>query len=166
MTLHFWLQLVLDGVFAAMAAVGFGAVSNPPLRALGAAALIAAAAHAFRFWLLHATAVHIIPASFLAALITGLLSLWAAHRLHCTMETINFPAILPMIPGIPAYKTMLMLVKFMRCTDPVEAQALLTSAFHNGFTALFILSALVTGMLIPRMLLQKYSLMMTRGSRP
>lgn len=166
MTLEFLIELLLDGAFAAMAAVGFGSVSNPPLSALGAAALAGAAGHALRFYLINALHVHITPASFLGALVVAVVAFLAAKRLHCTVEAICFPALLPMIPGIPAYKTMLMLVKFMRCTDPEQAQLYLLAVFQNGFTALFVLSALVAGMLIPMMLLQEKSHCMTRGWRP
>ena len=43
------LAILSDGFFAAVAAVGFGAVSDPPMRALPAIALLAAAGHALRF---------------------------------------------------------------------------------------------------------------------
>ena len=46
------LAILSDGFFAAVAAVGFGAVSDPPMRAFPAIALLAAMGHALRFCLM------------------------------------------------------------------------------------------------------------------
>ena len=41
-------DIFVDGFFAAVAAIGFGAISDPPLRAFPSIALLAAAGHALR----------------------------------------------------------------------------------------------------------------------
>ena len=46
-------DIFLDGFFAAVAAVGFGAVSDPPMRAFPRIALLAAVGHDQRFCLKH-----------------------------------------------------------------------------------------------------------------
>lgn len=46
------LDLLSDGFFAAIAAIGFGAISDPPMRAFPVIALLAAVGHAFRFALM------------------------------------------------------------------------------------------------------------------
>ena len=46
-------DILLDGLFAAIAAIGFGAVSDPPMRAFPRIALLAAMGHALRFCLMH-----------------------------------------------------------------------------------------------------------------
>ena len=46
-------DILLDGFFAAVAAVGFGAVSDPPMRAFPRIALLAAVGHALRFCLMN-----------------------------------------------------------------------------------------------------------------
>ena len=45
------LDILLDGLFAAIAGIGFGAISDPPMRAFPYIALLAAVGHACRFWL-------------------------------------------------------------------------------------------------------------------
>ena len=45
-------DILLDGLFAAVAGVGFGAISDPPLRAFRYIALLAAVGHACRFCLM------------------------------------------------------------------------------------------------------------------
>ena len=39
-------DILTDGIFAAVAAIGFGAISDPPLRAFPSIALLAAIGHA------------------------------------------------------------------------------------------------------------------------
>lgn len=39
-------DILLDGLFAAVAAIGFGAISDPPMRAFPRIALLAAIGHA------------------------------------------------------------------------------------------------------------------------
>ena len=55
-------DILLDGLFAAVAGVGFGAISDPPLRAFRYIALLAAVGHACRFCLM--TYCHFFPIRF------------------------------------------------------------------------------------------------------
>ncbi len=45
------LDILSDGFFAAIAGIGFGAISDPPLRAFKMIAILAAAGHACRYCL-------------------------------------------------------------------------------------------------------------------
>ena len=47
-------QLLNDGLFAAIAAIGFGSISNVPIRIFKGCALLAAIGHAMRYLLMHA----------------------------------------------------------------------------------------------------------------
>ena len=163
MSLSLCFALLQDAFFAAVAAAGFGSIANPPLKALAAAAGLGATGHAVRFYLVHALAMHTIPASFLGAFAAAMLAYAVASRLRVPLEVLTFPAILPMVPGIPAYTTMLMLIKFLRCTEEAQAQEYLLAVWRNGFSALFILSALVVGMVMPMLLFHRTSHTMTRG---
>ena len=46
------LDILSDGFFAAIAGIGFGAISDPPLRAFKMIAILAALGHACRFCLM------------------------------------------------------------------------------------------------------------------
>ena len=69
-------DILLDGLFAAVAAIGFGAISDPPMRAFPRIALLAAIGHALRFTLIHCAALDIATASLFAAFAIGMGSLW------------------------------------------------------------------------------------------
>lgn len=164
--MEFITSILIDGFFAAIAAIGFAVISNPPKKAVLGSALLAAVGHAFRYYLLHTTSLDIATATFFAAALIGILSFALAKLIHCPNEVFTFPSLLPMIPGMYAYKMFLSLTKFMRCDDPVMYQQLIVDIFKNGLTAIFILIALVVGVSLPVLLFHKQSFMMTRLLKP
>lgn len=68
-------DILTDGIFAAVAAIGFGAISDPPLRAFPSIALLAAIGHALRFCLMTYLGVDIATASLFASFSIGMGSL-------------------------------------------------------------------------------------------
>ena len=97
-------EILSDGFFAAVAAIGFGAISDPPMRAFPVIALLAAVGHALRFVLMQG-GVDIATASLCASVVIGVDSLLLGGRIRCPMTVLFIPALLPMIPGMYAYKT-------------------------------------------------------------
>ena len=59
------INILEDGLFAALAAIGFSSISNTPRRAYLICALLAAAGHSLRYVLMlpDGAVMHIIPAS-------------------------------------------------------------------------------------------------------
>ena len=144
------LQSVLwDGMFAAIAAVGFAAISNPPKRAICISAILAAIAHAIRYYLLNRWHLDITSATFLASFPIGMMSIFIARLVRYPAEIFSFPSLLPMIPGMYAYKTILALMKFMTCGDENLQTALVTEIFRNGLTTVFVMLAMVVGVAVP-----------------
>ena len=97
------IDILADGLLAAIAAIGFGAISDPPLRAFPYIALLAAIGHAFRFCLMTLLGVDIATASLFASFSIGMGSLLLGKRIYCPMTVLYIPALLPMIPGIHQY---------------------------------------------------------------
>jgi uncharacterized membrane protein YjjB (DUF3815 family) len=157
----FWL-LLIDGALAAVAAIGFAVISNPSRKAVAVSALLAAVGHALRFALIHSAGLEIWLATFFAASCIGLLSILFARIIHCPAEVFSFPSLLPMIPGLFAYRTILGLIKFMQSADMVKKQAFIMDFFHNGLTTVFILFALVVGVSLPVLFFPKLSFSVTR----
>ena len=156
------LRLILvDGLLAAIAAIGFAVISNPSRKAIFVSALLAAVGHALRFTLIK-SGLEISLATFVAATFIGLLSILFARIIHCPAEVFSFPSLLPMIPGLFAYRTILGLIRFMQNSDTIKSQEYLMNIFHNGLTTLFILLALVIGVSLPVLFFPKYSFSVTR----
>lgn len=118
-------DILLDGLFAAVAAIGFGAISDPPMRAFPRIALLAAIGHALRFTLMHCSALDIATASLFAAFAIGMGSLWLGRGVRCPMTCLYIPALLPMVPGIYAYKTVFSLIMFLQSLDRTVESLLL-----------------------------------------
>jgi len=153
--------VLLDGMMAAIAAIGFAVISNPPKNAILVSAILAALGHSLRFFLIK-SGLDISLATFVAATFIGLLSIVFARIIHCPAEVFSFPSLLPMIPGMFAYRTILSLIRFMQNSDVIKTQGFMLDFFHNGLTTLFILLALVVGVSLPILLFPKLSFSVTR----
>lgn len=157
-------QILQDALFAATAAIGFAAISRPPSRAYISCAVIAAIGHSLRFILMNAEAIHahIITATMLAAFITGILAVFISPLAKTPAETCLFPALLPMIPGIYAYKAFGGLAM---CTFSDGQDTFLYYFFqfgHNAITCVAVLLGMVIGATVPIFLLRKISFQATR----
>ncbi len=153
----FLLLIAHDAFFAAIAGVGFALVSTPSRRSLPFVALLAAVGHALRFTMQETLGANITIASFAAALAIGFLSVPLARRLKCPAGLLSFPALLPMIPGMYDYKAVLALVQFMRADLGAQPRLteLIIAFFYNSLTALFVMCALVVGILVPLQLFRR-----------
>jgi uncharacterized membrane protein YjjB (DUF3815 family) len=154
--------IIFDGFFAAIASIGFAVISNPPRKAILVSAFLAAVGHGLRYCLLHSTSLDIASASFIAAFSIGMLSIFFAKKIHCPAEVFSFPSLLPMIPGMFAYKTILALVKFIQCKDDSASVDIIVAIFRNGLTATFVMFALVVGVAVPMFIFHKQSFAVTR----
>lgn len=157
------LTLIMDGVFAAIAAIGFGAISNPPRRAFGRIALMAAVGHCLRTFLMANMDVNIAFASFFAALLIGLTSVWLGRGIKVPMTCLIIPSLLPMIPGIYAYKSVFSLIMFLQNLDSETESARYMSAFFlNATVSVGVVVLLVVGAVIPLFIFRKRSFAVTR----
>ncbi len=139
-------ELLMDAFFAGVAAAGFGAMANAHKRYLFFTALIAGLGHAFRYYLMNsALALPLVPSTFLAAFLISLMGFLFAYKSETASEVITFPALLPMIPGLLAYNTVLYSVNFLKTSDMLEASQLLVKIYTNGLTVSAVLLALVLG---------------------
>lgn len=157
-------EIFQDALFAAVAAVGFSAISNPPVKAYGYCALIAAVGHSVRFILMNAQIadMSIVPASILAAFVIGLMAVLLSPCAGTPAETFLFPSLLPMIPGIYAYKTFGGLVMCLLNSGESQFLHYFYLFAYNGLTCIFVIFGMVIGSTMPIYLLKKISFMATR----
>ncbi len=165
MDTELWTAVLQDGAFAAVAAVGFGMISNPPKRAIYMIALLGAVGHACRYGLLHGVGLNLSVATFLASMTIGLLSVFLAKLIRCPAEIMAFPALLPMIPGMYAYKTVLALMKFMLNSNVPHSELndYIIDIFRNGLTTIFVMCTLVIGMAVPLLIFKKVTFTRTKA---
>lgn len=160
------LDIISDGLFAAVAAIGFGAISDPPLRAFPYIAILAALGHAARYCLMNFLGVDIVSASLVAAFIIGSGSVFFGRKVFCPMTVLYIPALLPMVPGTYAYKTVFALIMFFHeISAPTKGSVYLQEMIYNGAVSFSVLFMLAVGATVPVFLLREKANSMTRGSR-
>ena len=143
-------DILSDGLFAAIAGIGFGAISDPPLKAFPYIALLAAAGHACRFCMMTFFGMDIATASLLGALIIGFGSLWLGGKIYCPMTVLYIPALLPMIPGRFAYNMVFSLIMFLQTMDnPVEKAKYIDMFLSNGIVTCTVIFMLTVGATLP-----------------
>ena len=159
------LQFLQDAFFSALAAIGFASISNPPRQAFVYCGLIAAIGHATRFLLLNngIIDIHIVLATFIAAMIIGILAVVWSPRTRVPAETYLYPALLPMIPGMYAYRAFGGLIMCLYNSNEQNFDHYFYLFANNGLTCFFILLALTIGATIPIFMLKKISFTATRS---
>lgn len=157
------IELLTDGIFAAMAGIGFGAISNPPKRAFVPIAILAAVGHALRYALMNYLGFDIATASVLASFAIGMLSIALGARVHCPITILYIPALLPMIPGMYAYRAVFSLIMFLHnLNNPVMEEEYLHLFLVNGVITGTVIFNLAVGATIPFFLFQERIFKMTR----
>lgn len=155
------LPILEDCVFAAVAAIGFGSISNVPVKAFSGCALLAAAGHGMRSWLM-SQGLSIIWASFVGSLVIGFLSVPISSRWKSPAESMSFPALLPMIPGMYAYRAVQAFIATVQPTDESEFLHYLCLLNYNGSVCILIVLLMFIGVTVPVFCLKKYSFSATR----
>ena len=141
--------LITDGLFACMAAIGFGSISNTPRSLLPSCGIIAAIGHATRLALMSSFHLNIIFAGFAGSVCIGIASLFASRHYHCPYEVLAFPALLPMIPGMYAYGTIQALINYLQLdAHGMPSAHYLNLLAYNAFMTILIILFIVMGALV------------------
>lgn len=153
-----------DALFAAVAAIGFSSISHTPKRAYFVCALAAAAGHALRYFMTNSGIFedNIIVACTVASLLVGVIAVAFSPVIKVPAEACLFPALLPMIPGMYAYRSIAALMKCISNTGEHEMMHSLYLLCYNGFTCIAIVMGMVIAGNLPIFLFKKHSFQATR----
>lgn len=154
---------IADGLFAAAAAIGFAIISNPPRKALIICAILACVGHGVRYFLMHNTSMPLdqVTASTVAGFAIGLLAVPFAMHIHCPAECFAFPSLLPMVPGMFAYKSIRDLINIVRLPSEYTSEYV-TRFFHNSSLTILVMFGMVIGCIIPIFVFHRQSFSVTR----
>lgn len=160
----FFLAVLEDAFYAALAGIGFASISNPPKNAYKYCAVLSAVGHAIRYVMMHNEwhSFSLVVASFVAALGIGFLAVYCARQAHCPSETFSFFSLLPMIPGMYAYRTVEGLVMCLFTEDEPLFHHYLYLCTSNGLTCAFDILGMVLGVTIPIFILNNIAFRVTR----
>jgi uncharacterized membrane protein YjjB (DUF3815 family) len=150
-----WINILGKAFWCGFGALGFGILFNVPPRTLFAVWIGGALAGLLKFSLMHFSG-GVVFSSFIGAAAVGMLSIPIAHYRHVPPMIFAIPSVIPLIPGIFAYRTMLGLIKL---TGNVGADynMILTETVNNGVKTLFVILSLSMGVAIPMHVMRKES---------
>lgn len=146
--------VIIKCAWASLAALGFAILFTVPKRALWAVALLASVAYASRQIAL-LNGLDLVVGSLAASCFIGLIGIQLAHWVHTPTTVFVIPAVIPMVPGVFAYRTMMGLLEISRSSQ-VSNEILLQTA-SNGLNTVFILLALAVGVSLPSLLFRNRS---------
>lgn len=138
-------------IAASVASMGFSAMFNIPRKLLGVVAVGAMISVCTRNFLNLELGAGPIIGSFMGALVVSTIALKAVHWLHVPGHVITIPSVIPMIPGVLMYRSLL---GFADVSTSAEA---INVAFSNGVTAVLIVLGISLGVAIPNILARKYT---------
>ncbi len=149
------IEAFLEAAFwSAATATGFAVLFHVPHRSLPWVALLGALGYCLRFaWLAHGGS--IVPGTLLASLTIGVGSMVLSYFIHSPAVVYSMPAVIPMVPGTYAYKTM---IGLMQIADNGATLDVLIKTVNNGLITGFILVVLAIGVSVPNLLLRGKSI--------
>ncbi len=143
-----FLGLINDMFFAAIPAVGFALVFNVPVPALKYCALGGAIGHGSRYLMMQ-FGIPIEWATFFAATTVGMIGVHWSHKFLAHPKVFTVAALIPMVPGVFAYRAMIAMVEINHLGFTPE---LLVTLLENFLKAMFIIAGLAVGLAVPGLL--------------
>lgn len=159
------LHIFLRSIWCGMAAMGFSIMFNTPPRTL-----IAIWSGGFMAGFVKYGTMGLFPeagfiiSSFLASLAVGFVSIPMAHWRHVPPVIFSIPSVIPLVPGVFAYRTMLGMMSLTNQNNENFSKAV-EFTIHNGVNTLFIVMVLALGVLMPMYLLRKESVKTIRWGK-
>ncbi|MCU4164218.1 threonine/serine exporter family protein [Carboxylicivirga caseinilyticus] len=138
-------------LWPALASIGFAVLFNVPHRTLIVILGMGAVCGLTKYVTME-FGMHVITASFLAAIVVGFLSISAAQNKLSPMYVFAIPSIISMIPGAFSYRTMLGLIQLTQDLNPDQYVEVLHNVTSNGLNAVFVLLSISVGVSIPMLL--------------
>jgi len=148
-----WLILSEKLIWFGFAAMGFAVLFNVPARALPPVFFMGATGGMLKVVLME-FGVDIILATFAGATIIGIISVFAAHLKHTPPLIFSIPSVIPMVPGVFAYRMMLGFIHLAGTPDK-DYSLILESTINYGLKTFFILLCLAAGVAFPMLITRK-----------
>jgi uncharacterized membrane protein YjjB (DUF3815 family) len=145
--------LLEQSTWAGVAALGFAILFNVPPRALAVCALGGALAFFARGGAIGVYHQSLEVESLIAATLVSFLAVFWGKRLRVPALVIVIPAVIPLVPGALAFKTVRDLVELTAYSRHTDA-ALIGSVITNGFKTVLVTSAMALGVALPSLMLR------------
>ena len=157
------LYMLLKAVAAAVVALGFGLISNPPRRAISAILLTGFLGYLTRLFMIELAGGHIFVSCLVSAIVMGICGLVFGRLTRTPATVVYIPALLPMIPGMYAYKAIFALLHFLQHIELADKAVYFDQFFTNIAYTIGILVALAFGSIMPMFVFTKLATSLTRN---
>jgi len=147
-----WYIIITKAFWCGCAAAGFGVLFNAPTRSLLPIWIGGFAAGLVKYFLLdEGIGFGIVLSSFLAAVTAGIAAIPLARSRQVPHILIALPSIIPLVPGVFAYRAMMGLMKLAKHSG-YEYTNVISDTVYNGVMALFVIMAITFGLSVPLIL--------------
>ncbi len=150
------IDLLIRCILGGLAAIGFAILFNVPKRILVQIFMMGAIALLVKTVTLNYLHFNIILASFLSSSSIGIIGLFVSAYKRIPPLILVIPSVIPLIPGIFIYNTLIGLMKMTTETDSSFFDLFIQTS-QNGLKATFILMVLAIGISIPNLILRQDS---------
>lgn len=140
-----------------MAAIGFAILFNVPRRTIFPIWCLGAMGGLIKFTAMNYD-LGIVFASFLGAVGIAIVAIRMAHMRNSPPLVFSIPSVIPMVPGVFAYKFMLGMIALTSIEKTDIYLQTLIETVNNGSKMMFVLISLGTGVAIPMLLSRKESI--------
>lgn len=154
-------MFLIDAVFAAIAGLGFSYANKPPRRILLFCTMLGGFGYSLRVIFMNYLSYTI--STFISAICISFVAVFLARKVKTPIEIIAFPSLLPMIPGLYAYKAMLAMFLFIQTNVENKKSHYLVEIFDYGSTAVSAIFALAVGVSVVILIFYEKSFTMTRN---
>ena len=148
------LEIISKSIAAGIAGVGFAILFNVPQRTLLPVGILSALGGLVKFGTMYLD-LGIVLASFLAAIMIGLVSIRMAYSKDSPPLVFYIPSVIPLVPGFFIYKMMLGIMSLTTINDTQLYLQNLIATVNNGAKAIFILISLGIGVAVPMLITRK-----------
>ncbi len=146
--------IIINGFWCGWAALGFSILFNAPTRSILPCWIGGFVAGLVKFsFLASGMGAGIILSSFLAGISVSIVAIPLSKLLHLPVIVISIPSIIPLIPGVFAYRSMMGLMKLARNTAN-DYSGLIAETVYNGVMAFFVIMAIALGLAVPLIIMR------------
>jgi len=147
--------LGLDVVAAGFAVAAFGTFFSMPWRLLPVPIALGIVAHAARWALISVAGAPVAAGALGACILAGVLVTPIVDRLHLPFAALAFCAVVSMMPGVFLFRAADGLVRLVSAGDSAPTE-MLADTVANGVTAFLVIVAMTFGLILPRMLFERF----------
>jgi uncharacterized membrane protein YjjB (DUF3815 family) len=149
-------EIFIKSFWAGVAAIGFAILFNVPRRTLFPVWCIGAIGGLVKFSAIDFN-MSVVFASLFGSVAVGFIAIQMAHMRNSPPLVFSIPSVIPMVPGVFAYKFMLGMIALTSIENTDAYTQTLIETVNNGAKMMFVLIAIGTGVAIPMLLSRKES---------